>query len=252
MRATVLGTGDALGMPVPLCNCQFCTDADARRRPGLLVESGDVTVVFDAGPDLHEQLVRTGTEQVDAFFLTHGHDDHLTGVLDLQKLRAFADEDVVIASSDSLLSYVHERFPWVDCPTRRIERGETVQCGPLTVTAIPLEHAAAFPEQGYVVSDGSATVTYAPDLWSFGETTRHEGADVLFVDGLYFFGKVFEDDDDHAGPERLRSEIESVGADRVVLLNVSEHHHQMTTEELRRRAGNYEIWSDFDSVTLGD
>lgn len=250
MRVTVLGTGDALGMPVPLCDCPYCADAEERRRAAVMVESGDTTLAFDAGPDLREQLVKTGKERIDAFFLTHGHDDHLAGVLDLQKLWAFADEDVTLVASDSVLSYTNERFPWLDFPTRRFEPGETVRYGDLTVTAFPVEHSSAFPEQGYVVSEGNRSLVYVPDLWSFGETTVHEGADLLFVDGLYLFGKVFEDDDDHAGPERLRSEIESAAADRVVLSNVSEHHHQATTEELRERAGEYEIWSDFDSVTL--
>lgn len=251
MRVTVLGTGDALGMPVPLCDCQYCEDADVRRRAAMLVESGDTALVFDAGPDLREQLVRAGNDEIDAFFLTHSHDDHLAGVLDLQKLWAFADEEIMVTASDSVLSYVSERFPWIDFPTRRLELGDEVRYGNLTVTAFPVEHSSAFPEQGYVVSNGNRAVVYVPDLWSFEETTVHKGADLLFVDGLYLFGKVFEEDDDHAGPERLRSEIESAQADRVVLTNVSEHHHEATTEDLRERAGEYEIWSDFDSVTLG-
>ena len=251
MRATILGTGDALGMPVPLCECRYCTDTETRRRPGLLVESDDTSIVFDAGPDLREQLVQTGQKEIDAFFITHGHDDHLAGVLDLQKLWAFTDQDVMVRASDPVLTYANERFPWLSFPTSRFEPGDEARHGPLTVSAFPVEHSTTFPEQGYVISDGDRDVVYVPDLRGFGETTIYEGADLLFVDGLYFFGKVFQDDDDHAGPEQLRSEIESAGADRVVLLNVSEHHHQATTETLRERAGDYELWSDFESVTLG-
>jgi len=41
MDVTLLGSGDALGMPAPLCDCEYCTESDPRRRPGLLVAGED-------------------------------------------------------------------------------------------------------------------------------------------------------------------------------------------------------------------
>ncbi|QIB76094.1 hypothetical protein G3I44_18545 [Halogeometricum borinquense] len=76
--------------------------------------------------------------------------------------------------------------------------------------------------------------------------------DVLFVDGLYLLGKVFQEDDDHAGPDRLRREIESIDADRTVLLNISEHWHKTAATEFATEAGDYEVWSDFDTLQVGD
>lgn len=251
MRVTLLGTGDTVGMPVPLCDCRFCAEAEPRRRPGLLVEAGETTVVLDTGPDVGRQLVRAGATAVDSFFITHAHDDHLAGILDIQKLRAFAGEDVTVQASDEVRSYALERFPWLTLPMRTIEPGETTRLGELAVTAFPIAHSDAFPEQGYVVTDGDSSVAYAPDVWSLTEATAHRGVDLLFVDGLYLFGRVFEDDTDHAGPDRLRAEIERADADRVVLLNVSEHWHRARTADLEERAEPYEVWADFDAVSLG-
>jgi len=250
MHVTLLGTGDTLGMPVPLCDCHPCTETEIRRRPGLRVELNDTTLVFDAGPDIREQLIRTETDSVDAFFLTHGHDDHIGGIPELHKLSAFNDTPIVAYAESPTWSHVLDTFPWIEIDQRTMSAGEHIQVGPLTVKAFRIEHSEQFPELGFAVTDGDSTVAYAPDVWALPETAVLQSVDVLFVDALYLLGKPFPEDDDHAGPARLQQEIDAVGADRVVLTNVSEHHHHVSTAEFKNQAGEYEVWSDFDSVSL--
>ncbi|MFB6185387.1 MAG: metal-dependent hydrolase, partial [Halobacteriaceae archaeon] len=73
MNITLLGSGEAVGVPAPLCGCEYCTESPTRRRPGLLIETTATTIVLDIPPEIKEQLHRTNTADVDAFFVTHHH-----------------------------------------------------------------------------------------------------------------------------------------------------------------------------------
>jgi ribonuclease Z len=66
MRITLLGTGT----PIPEPN---------RQGSALLVEEGDVKLLFDAGRGVTTQLAKIGIEpqQIDLVFITHHHHDHI-------------------------------------------------------------------------------------------------------------------------------------------------------------------------------
>ena len=66
MRITLLGTGT----PMPDPN---------RQGSALLVEKGDVKLLFDAGRGVTTQLAKIGMEpqQIDLVFITHHHHDHI-------------------------------------------------------------------------------------------------------------------------------------------------------------------------------
>ena len=64
------------GFPAPDAN---------RAGPGALVRRGDVTLQFDAGRSTVQRLTAAGVSMpaLTAFFATHHHSDHLTGLQDL-------------------------------------------------------------------------------------------------------------------------------------------------------------------------
>jgi ribonuclease BN (tRNA processing enzyme) len=66
MRITLLGTG------TPMLELK-------RQASALLIETGDVKLLFDAGRGVTTQLVRAGIypQQVDCIFVTHHHHDHI-------------------------------------------------------------------------------------------------------------------------------------------------------------------------------
>ena len=62
-RLTFLGTGTSSGVPMIGCTCPVCTSADPRDRrlrASVLVETGGLNLVVDAGPDFRQQLLRAG------------------------------------------------------------------------------------------------------------------------------------------------------------------------------------------------
>ncbi|QKQ98840.1 MBL fold metallo-hydrolase [Candidatus Nanohaloarchaea archaeon] len=247
MKATILGSGDPLGMPVPMCKCKYCRKGPERLRAGLKVETEDSTVVFDIGPDLRQQLISTDTSDVDAFFATHAHFDHFGGLPELSNLDVFADAEISIYGSEEVQNYIEDVYSWIDIDYTVFE-GST-EIGDLTVEAFPVEHSEFLPMQGYAVESWGKKVVYIPDLKSLPETDVYRDADVLFIDGMYLFEKHMEDDEDHAAKEELKAEIEKCNAEKVVLLGMSEHFNEMTVEEEKEKT-RYEIGKDFKEYSL--
>ncbi len=146
MNVTCLGTGDAVGVPAPLCDCEYCAESDRRRRPGLLVESGDTTVLLDVPPDVTEGLHATETTSLDGVFATHAHYDHFHGVHELNHTQ-------------------YERHVW--------NEGEYDHPHPLS---------DGLTVYGTDSETATATLAYAPDANRL-DPTELPSLDLLFVDG---------------------------------------------------------------------
>jgi len=83
MRCTLLGTADITGVPPPFRDLDDAGAARRRRRCGLLVETDDAVLLFDAPPEFRDGVRETGVRDLDAVFLTHWHHDHVGGIDDL-------------------------------------------------------------------------------------------------------------------------------------------------------------------------
>ncbi|WP_459192983.1 MBL fold metallo-hydrolase [Halosimplex sp. J119] len=260
MRATLMGTGDAVGIPAPLCDCEYCAESERRRRPAVLVEAADRTVVLDIGPDIAGQLHEEEVYDVDGFFATHAHFDNYWGINELDQaamrrhVRNEADfdhatfgKDVTVYGSRPVRTFTEDTFPHIldHVEYEPLGPGEDVRIGDITVRAFEIEHGTlSFPTQGYAVSAEGTTVVYAPDVDSVGTVPDYcIGADLLFFDGSVLGAEY------HGDAAELRAAAERFDADRVVTTNVSEHMLERHTAELDELT-DYEIWSDFDDVTF--
>lgn len=282
MNVTCLGTGDAVGVPAPLCDCEYCADSDRRRRPGLLVEAGDTTVLLDVSPDVTEGLHATRTTSLDAVFATHAHYDHFHGVHELnhtQYERHVWNEaeydhphplggEFTVYGNDSVLKHVHSQTPHL---TERLDfeplnPDDEVTVGPLAVEPFHVDHGGPlFHTQGYLVTgpsgDGpepapqstsgsesaaeTATVAYAPDVNTL-DPDPLPPVDLLFVDGSLLGPEL------HADAAELREQVARVDADRVVPTNVSEHQSERHTAALETHANDlgYDVWEDFQTAVV--
>ena len=87
MIVTVLGSGTSQGVPVIGCNCPVCKSKDPRDkrlRTSILIQTDEVTVAVDAGPDFRQQMLRENVTKLDAVIISHEHKDHIGGLDDLR------------------------------------------------------------------------------------------------------------------------------------------------------------------------
>ncbi len=83
-----MGTGTSQGVPMIACRCEVCTSADPRNRrtrASIHVVMDGLHIQVDAAPEFRLQCLRERIEQLDVFILTHGHNDHITGMDDLRR-----------------------------------------------------------------------------------------------------------------------------------------------------------------------
>lgn len=130
MKFTFLGTGTSQGVPVIACDCNVCLSPDQldkRLRTSLLLEKDDTTLVFDAGPDFRQQMLREHVTKLDAIILTHEHKDHIAGLDDVRAFNYKSQDAIDIYSEERVqkiikkdYSYVFSEYQYPGIPKMRL------------------------------------------------------------------------------------------------------------------------------------
>jgi len=153
---TVLGSGSEAEVPERGCDCPQCKDVRASRwprsSPALHLIHDDLTLLFDCGPDIKEQLQRPKIKDPDAVFVTHAHPDHIDGIDDLPQT------------------------------TRRFLK-EGARLDHMTIEPFPVHHSTIAPAVGYVIRTDHLKIIYCPDFLEILEPDLLKGANIAFFDG---------------------------------------------------------------------
>jgi phosphoribosyl 1,2-cyclic phosphate phosphodiesterase len=160
MRLTFLGTGTSMGVPIIGCQCEVCVSPDPhnkRLRTSALLQTAGLNLLFDAGPDLRQQALTVGLQQLDAILLTHAHADHISGLDDLRPLNFAQQSPIPIYGSRTTLNFVRSRFDYAFAET---SDGSTRPA----LTLIEIQHLIPFQIGGVTIlpleiQHGSWTIT---------------------------------------------------------------------------------------------
>ena len=191
IRVTLLGTGS----PPPVMN---------RFGPSILVEAGGGKFLFDAGRGALQRLAQLGVrwQDVDGFFLTHLHSDHVVGFPDLwltgwlvgggrsrplhvwgprgtRKMMAHLEQayeyDIRIRLYDDRASPVGFVILAED-----IGEGVVHEKGGVKITAFDVDHTPIKPAFGYRIDHAGRSVVLSGDTRVSDNLIRHaQGVDLL-------------------------------------------------------------------------
>lgn len=116
MKITFLGTGTSQGVPVITCECQVCCSSDEhdkRLRTSLLLEVNGKVLLFDAGPDFRQQMLRENVKKLDSIILTHEHKDHIAGMDDVRAYNFKSQDAVDIFAEERVQKAIRKEFSYV-------------------------------------------------------------------------------------------------------------------------------------------
>lgn len=179
MRLTFLGSGDSQGVPRWWCDCAVCAEArstgrNRRDRPALLLERAGVRALIDAPPELRRQLLVHGIRTLDAAFLTHHHNDHVAGVVDLYDFVRWTGARLPVFAPRRSHDLVLERYPWLPARLDVRPLGEPLEHIGLRWTPFEVPHGAnGFAFAFRIEADGRAMV-YMPDSLDASERLQDE------------------------------------------------------------------------------
>lgn len=113
MKVTILGCGASSGVPVIGCRCATCTSdnpKNRRLRASIYIETGDLKLLVDAGPDLRQQALTHDITGVNAVFFTHAHADHTHGIDELRSFNYHRNAKLPCISNQVTIAELKERF----------------------------------------------------------------------------------------------------------------------------------------------
>lgn len=116
MKVTFLGTGTSQGVPFIGCPCQVCNSTDKRDqrlRCAVWIETPEVSIVIDSGPDFRYQMLRAGVKKLDAVIFTHGHKDHIAGLDDIRPYNFFTNKAVAVYATNETWETVRREFSYI-------------------------------------------------------------------------------------------------------------------------------------------
>ena len=222
MRLTILGSGDASGIPRADCADPACACVRARAGSGpsrgnscALVEAGGTRIAIDTG---------AGGQGCDALLLTHYHADH-AGRRDEFAARAFGPDDGL--SLDAVGTPGIDIFP-KPAGVKVVKPFASLRFGATVCTAVPLNHP--IPVHGWVVEAEGRRLAWLTDTYGIPARTLEwlaaHPCDLLCLDTTFAPGVARAPLKGHGDIAASLAAIAALGAARVQLIHIG---HGMQT-----------------------
>jgi phosphoribosyl 1,2-cyclic phosphate phosphodiesterase len=155
-----------------------------------LVKSEQTAILVDAGPDLRQQLLRSGQEDIDAVLITHEHQDHTAGLDELRAINFQQNHPVPVYCSARVESRLREQYSYIfnhpdypGIPQLHFVRlpEEEFKIGDIRLEAVEAQHGT-MPVHGFRFGD-FFYLTDANKL-DLATTQRLQGLKTLVVNAL--------------------------------------------------------------------
>jgi len=184
MRLTLLGSGNAAGMPLYGCSCPRCQtikdNVELQRGPACaLIEVDKKKYLLDAG--LMDIVKHYPSGSLDGIFLTHFHPDHVQGLFQLrwgigQSIPVYCPPDRHgcddLFKHPGILTFQSQR------------KFKQLRLGALTITPLPLIHSKV--TFGYQFDYQNQTLVYLTDTKNLPPKTmdylRRHSIDLMVID----------------------------------------------------------------------
>lgn len=193
MKVTFLGTGTSQGVPVIACDCEVCTSPDPRNnrlRSSVLVETDELSLVIDTGPDFRQQMLRAGQQKLDAVIFTHEHKDHIAGLDDIRAFNFKQHRDMDVYANDRVEKALRREFYYVfeelDYPGLPKVRLNLIENAPFSINGLEITPIEVFhyklPVFGFRIGD----FTYITDAKTIPEAEKEKikGSKVIVLNAL--------------------------------------------------------------------
>ena len=195
---TFLGTGTSVGVPMIGCGCETCVSADSRDqrlRCSVLIETAELRLLVDAGPDLRQQCLRTGITSLDGVLITHPHADHVMGFDDLRRFTPGRDDTLRVFARASCFTALEKMFFYMFNGANRYPGyfkpdpcvlGDILEISDLEVVPIAVEHGNVECVGFLFRQAGRSILAYLPDCKRISNAGMEalSGVECLVIDAL--------------------------------------------------------------------
>jgi phosphoribosyl 1,2-cyclic phosphate phosphodiesterase len=193
VKITFLGTGTSQGVPVIACECSTCLSSDQhdkRLRTSLLLETNETTLLFDAGPDFRQQMLRENIKKLDSILLTHEHKDHIAGLDDVRAFNYKSQDAIDIYAEERVqkalrreYSYVFSEYQYPGIPKMRLN---SIPEHTFTVMGIQIEPVRVFHYRLPVLGFRVGNFAYITDANYLPEESKEKlfGVKYLVINAL--------------------------------------------------------------------
>jgi phosphoribosyl 1,2-cyclic phosphate phosphodiesterase len=165
---------------------------DKRLRTSVCLETPSTKILIDTGPDLRQQLLTHGIDDVDAILITHEHYDHTSGLDDIRPINFRWRKEIPLYAEARVLDDLQLRYRYIFDSANKYPGKPRINLHPLTLETTEVKGQKLKPIRAYHGSlpvlgfrfDDFCYITDAKEI-PLKELSKLENLEVLFLNALH-------------------------------------------------------------------